>query len=77
MPLKGGESDGAAIEPGKPKHSAMLARITSDDEDEIMPPKGKPLTPTEVALLTKWIKEGAHWPDIRADHLTLTPLPTI
>ncbi len=72
--LKGGKSDGAAVQPGKPDHSSIIARITSDDEDEVMPPKGKPLTKDEVAVLTKWIKEGAHWPDIRADHLTLTPL---
>jgi len=72
--LKGGKSDGAAVEPGKPDHSSVIARITSDDEDEVMPPKGKPLTKAEVAVLTNWIKEGAHWPDIRADHLTLTPL---
>lgn len=72
--IKGGKSDGAAIEPGKPDHSSIIARITSDDEDEVMPPKGKPLTKDEIALLTKWIQEGAHWPDIRADHLTLTPL---
>jgi hypothetical protein len=72
--LKGGESDGAAIAPGKPGHSAIIARITTDDEDAIMPPKGKPLSKDEVALLTTWIQEGATWPDIQADHLTLTPL---
>ncbi|MEZ5385224.1 MAG: DUF1553 domain-containing protein [Prosthecobacter sp.] len=72
--MKGGKSDGAAVAPGKPDHSSLIARITSDDEDEIMPPKGKPLTKSEITLLTQWIKEGAHWPDIRADHLTLTPL---
>ncbi|MBB5032002.1 DUF1553 domain-containing protein [Prosthecobacter vanneervenii] len=72
--IKGGKSDGAAVEPGKPDHSSLIARITSTDEDEIMPPKGKPLTKDEIALLTTWIKEGAHWPEIRADHLTLTPL---
>ena len=64
----------AAIKPGHPDASELIARITSDDEDEIMPPKGKPLTKDEIALLTIWIKEGAHWPEIRADHLTLTPL---
>ena len=63
-----------AIKPGHPDASELIARITSDDEDEIMPPKGKPLTKDEIARLTTWIKEGAHWPDIRADHLTLTPL---
>jgi hypothetical protein len=72
--LKGGKSDGAAVQPGKPDHSSIIARVTSGDEDEVMPPKGKPLTKDEVAVLTKWIEEGAHWPDIRADHLTLTPL---
>ncbi|MBE7495950.1 MAG: DUF1553 domain-containing protein [Verrucomicrobiaceae bacterium] len=72
--MKGGESDGAAITPGKPDHSALIARITTDDEDSIMPPKGKPLTKDEIALLTTWIKEGANWPEIQADHLTLTPL---
>ncbi len=72
--LKGGKSDGAAIEPGKPDHSAIIARIISEDEDEVMPPKGKPLSKEEVALLSTWIKEGAHWPEIQADHLTLTPL---
>ncbi len=71
--LKGGESDGAAIEPGKPKHSALLTRILSDDEDEMMPPKGERLSKDQVALLTKWIEEGANWPEIKADHLTLTP----
>ena len=63
-----------AIKPGHPDASELIARITSDDEVEIMPPKGKPLTKDEIARLTTWIKEGAHWPDIRADHLTLTPL---
>ncbi|MEQ1750585.1 MAG: DUF1553 domain-containing protein, partial [Prosthecobacter sp.] len=64
----------AAIKPGHPDASELIVRITTDDEDEIMPPKGKPLTKDEIKLLTQWIKEGAHWPDIRADHLTLTPL---
>jgi mono/diheme cytochrome c family protein len=70
--LKGGESDGAAIHPGNPKDSALLARVLSDDEDEVMPPKGERLTKEQVALLTKWIEEGANWPEIKADHLTLT-----
>ena len=72
--MKGGKSDGAAVAPGKPDDSSLIARIASGDEDEVMPPKGKPLSKDEITLLTQWIKEGAHWPDIRADHLTLTPL---
>jgi mono/diheme cytochrome c family protein len=61
-----------AITPGKPEASEVLARIISEDEDEVMPPKGKKVTAEERALLTTWIKEGAHWPTIRADHLTQT-----
>ena len=72
--VKGGKSDGAAVEPGKPDHSALISRITTDDEDEIMPPKGKPLTAQEVSILKTWIQEGAHWPEVRADHLTVTAL---
>jgi hypothetical protein len=38
----------------------------------MMPPKGERLSKDQVALLTKWIEEGANWPEIKADHLTLT-----
>ncbi len=61
--------DGAAevITPGKPAESEMVRRITAADESERMPPKksGKALTPAEVALLRRWVAEGAaykvHW----------------
>lgn len=69
--LKGGKSDGAGITPGKPNESAILARIHSEDEDDRMPPKGERLTKDQIATLTKWIEEGANWPEIKADHLTL------
>jgi len=72
--IKGGENDGAAITPGKPDHSAILKRIASDDEDEVMPPKGAKLTAAEVEALTTWIKEGAVWPEIRADRTEVTAL---
>lgn len=72
--VRGGKSDGPAIAPGKPAESALLVRITSEDEDERMPPKGEPLTKSEIETLTTWISEGAAWPEIRADHLAITPL---
>ena len=72
--IKGGENDGAAITPGKPDHSAILKRVVSTDEDEVMPPKGAKLTAAEVEALTTWIKEGAVWPEIRADRLEVTSL---
>jgi mono/diheme cytochrome c family protein len=65
--LKGGDSDGEAIVPGKPDASALLARVLSHDPDEVMPPptEKKPLSPTQVATLRRWISSGAdyakHW----------------
>ena len=72
--LEGGEFDGPAITPGSPEKSALLHRITTKDSDEVMPPKGHPVTPEEAALLTRWIKEGARWPELNVDRIHLTPL---
>src|SRR5215216_4266815 len=42
-----------AIVPGNPKLSEVLLRVTSKDEDELMPPpkKEKALTPAEIEVL--------------------------
>lgn len=72
--LKGGKSDGAGVVPGKPHESSILARVKTDDEDEVMPPKGARLTADEVAVLETWIKEGAHWPEFRAEKTEVTAL---
>jgi len=50
-----------AIVPGQSKQSVLLARITSTDPDERMPPEGEPLTPEEVTILKQWIQSGARW----------------
>ncbi len=39
----------------------MLRRVMSADADERMPPKDKPLTPEQVALIKEWIQQGAPW----------------
>jgi len=54
-----------AVVPGKPKESELIYRITTDDEEELMPPgdSGKSLTAKEKELLTRWIAEGAKWED--------------
>ncbi|MFP6872324.1 MAG: PSD1 and planctomycete cytochrome C domain-containing protein [Verrucomicrobiales bacterium] len=46
---------------GKPEASELLARITSHDEDERMPPE-EPLTAQQIKTLRTWIAEGARWP---------------
>jgi mono/diheme cytochrome c family protein len=55
--------DTQAVVPGDPARSAILARITSADADEVMPPPktGKKLTPQQVDLLKRWVEQGAKW----------------
>lgn len=55
------DSGAKAIVPGKPAESELLARITSTDDSMRMPPEGKPLKPEEIALIQRWIEEGAEW----------------
>src|SRR5438876_7798462 len=59
--LKGGKSGKPAIVPGKPDQSEMIARVTTTDEDDRMPKKAAPLKPDQIALLKRWIAEGALW----------------
>lgn len=53
------------IKPGDPEHSEMIRRVTNPDPDDRMPQEGQPLTPEQIALLKKWIQQGAayekHW----------------
>ena len=57
----------AAVVPGHPEKSELIARVTTDDKDDVMPPpkSGKRLSAREVELLTAWIKNGGkfakHW----------------
>jgi hypothetical protein len=57
------ESGERPIVPGKPNESELLARVSSWDSDYRMPPAehGPPLSGQEVALLRKWIEQGAKW----------------
>ena len=60
--LKGGKSKQSTLTPGAPAKSELIKRITTHDADELMPPKGGALTSAQIALLTRWIAEGANWP---------------
>jgi hypothetical protein len=56
-----------AFVPGKPAESELIARITSTDANEVMPPpkSNKHLSPAQKELLRRWVAEGAkyegHW----------------
>jgi hypothetical protein len=67
--LAGGDSGEVAIAPGKPDDSEIVHRLMTDDPDERMPPAkgGKPLAPEQIAIITRWIEQGANWPDSSAD----------
>src|SRR5690606_21122009 len=59
--LKGSE-DGPVVVPGKPDESSLLQRvILPADHEDIMPPKGDPLTADQTAILRQWIAEGANF----------------
>ena len=59
------ESGAYAIVPDQPDASELIRRVSSDDEDERMPPEGDPLTAEQIAKLTAWVAGGAsyeeHW----------------
>lgn len=61
------ESGGKAIVPKDPDHSLLIKVITTQNEDDRMPPRktGKRLTAEQVQKLRDWISQGAafkeHW----------------
>jgi mono/diheme cytochrome c family protein len=58
---KGGTS-GPAVVPGKPDESELLTRVAAQGDDTRMPPEGHPLKPEQIALLRRWVSEGAAVP---------------
>ena len=59
--MAGGES-GPALVPGDTT-SLLLQRVKLDGlHADVMPRRGKLLSPSEIALLSTWIERGAPWP---------------
>lgn len=52
-----------AIIPGDAAKSEMIYRIKNDDPEVRMPMDHAPLSENEIAILTKWINQGAEWKD--------------
>ena len=68
------------VTPGKLDASELVFRITSTDEEEVMPPVDavRRLSAAEIDLLKRWVASGANW----SRHWSYTPpqrpaLPTI
>ncbi|MDA3960854.1 MAG: hypothetical protein PF961_08690 [Planctomycetota bacterium] len=65
--LRGGDS-GPAVVAGQPDASPLLKLISLDpNHSDIMPPKGDPLRPEEIAAIRQWISDGATMPGVARD----------
>ena len=74
------KSGARAIVPGNLEESELIHRIATTNAEERMPPAKtkKKLTPTQIALLRQWVKEGGkyekHWSLIAPE---VAPLPVL
>jgi hypothetical protein len=69
--LKTGGDTGPALVPGRPEVSPLIEAVHYANEDFQMPPKQK-LPDAEIAILEKWIKLGAPWPEDVAEKVVVT-----
>ena len=75
------ESGGRALVGGSLKHSVAFQRMITDDPELKMPPPESKLslTPEEIALIAKWIRQGAeykpHWAFIPLEETPVPDLP--
>ena len=68
--------------PGRPEKSLLLKFVADQAAELRMPPEGDRLSAAEIAVLTKWIAEGATWPEgnddgksiDRRDHWSFKPI---
>ena len=60
---RGGDAYGPAVIPGNAAESPLLQFVSDPDADLVMPPEGERLSTDELAVLTRWIEEGARWPE--------------
>jgi hypothetical protein len=53
--------DSEVVERGNSGASALIERVTSDDEESRMPPEGPALTAAEIDVLRRWIDADLPW----------------
>jgi mono/diheme cytochrome c family protein len=68
--LKGGDTGPGAVA-GKSANSLIIELVSGLNADEVMPKKGKKLTPEEVGALRAWIDQGLPWDS----QITFGPIP--
>jgi hypothetical protein len=68
------------VAPGKLDDSELIVRILAADDQGHMPPQktGKKLSPAQIDLLKRWVKEGAPWSEHWAfTAVTAPPQPAV
>jgi Protein of unknown function (DUF1553)/Protein of unknown function (DUF1549)/Planctomycete cytochrome C len=75
--LFGEDGRSGPVVPGKPDESQLWQHVISDEPEERMPPAafGKPLNEHQLALLRKWIEQGAGWQGHWAFQPIASPVP--
>ena len=61
--VRRGGDGGAIVDMAAAERSSLIARISSHDESERMPPEGEPLTEIQIETLRNWIAQGAISPE--------------
>ena len=59
--LKKGDSEQPPVMPGQPHSSALFQLITTTNAEDRMPQKDDPLPRADIALIERWIREGARF----------------
>ncbi|MEQ2008131.1 MAG: c-type cytochrome domain-containing protein [Limisphaerales bacterium] len=73
--MKPGASKTTSVTPGQPAMSELFRLLVTTDADDRMPQKDDPLPKTQIALIEKWIQQGAKFdgPDAKAHLAALIP----
>jgi len=61
--IRRGGDGGSIVDVEAAEISSLIARISSHDESERMPPEGEPLSAVQIETLRNWIGQGAISPD--------------
>jgi len=61
--IRDGGKDGTIINVNQPSLSTLMARLTTEDNDNRMPPEGKRVSAEKLAHLQSWIAAGAPGPE--------------
>jgi WD40 repeat protein len=72
---KPGDSGESPVSPGKPDESQLYLLISSTDQEVWMPKEADRLSDEQIALVKRWIEEGAKFdgPDVKAALAAIVP----